>query len=390
MIFIRTSDIAIPESLRNPYRVFRALLFIAFLSLSSIFAYRTLFPSQEFSFSFRNPDASGNSLEIPYVDDGTSVKNGHIPADTTFATYAGTIGVFSSARVTVTLENDSPLPENGAVHVSLRKSYRACFLPDGEPIRVPPKERALSVNGVPYLFSTDTLYPFISNQAALSRFPKEEILTASDEILSIFPPEEIPVGFREGTLLSDAQGVYAIDGEGKARPIGSSDIFESLGFHWNDVILADEEELGFHKRGKILLQDGVQPDGTLFHDADTDTYRIVSDGRRHQILDKGYLGSLRAVTTPIETSGNALSTSVSCDLRRSRIPFIGRRTLVCDLPLGSLRDFAGGSVSLSVSTEKEIHLASLRTVLRTEPDRENLGLFLRQIRERFQTTYSKR
>ncbi|NTW75535.1 MAG: hypothetical protein HGB34_01405 [Candidatus Moranbacteria bacterium] len=390
MIFIRASDITLPRRLRNPYRVLRALLFIAFLSLSSVFIYRTLFPSQEFSFSFRNPDASGNSLEIPYVDDSLSVKNGHVPANSTFVTYAGTMGVFSSARVIVTLENDSLLAENGTVNVSVRKSYRACFLPDGEPVQATPKERALSVHGVPYLFSTDTLYPFISDRAALSRFPKEEILTASDEILSIFPPEETPVGFREGTFLSDAQGVYAIDGEGKARPIGSSDIFESLGFHWNDVILVDEEELGFHKRGKILLQDGVQPDGTLFHDTDTDSYWIVSEGRRHQILDKGYLESLRAVTTPIESSGNALSTSASCVLQRSRIPFIGRRTLLCDLPLGSLKNFPGGSISLSISTNKEIHLASLRTVLRTEPDRENFGMFLRQIRERFQTTYSKR
>jgi hypothetical protein len=307
----------------------------------------------------------------------------------TLRTFAGTVGSFSSARIRVVLEKDSDIPADGTIRVTLRKSYRSYFVPEGEPIRAVSKERGLSVNGVPYLFSTDKLYPFVSDRAAVSRFPKEKILAASEELLTIFPPQESPTGFRTGSLLSDAQGVYAVGGDGKAHPIGSTEVFEALGFHWNDVIPVNEEELGFHKRGKIFLFDAAQPDGTVFHDTVRNVYSVIQDGRRLPIENGEYLDSALKVTTPIEVSANALSVNASCAPSRTPLSFLNP-AYECEMPLDTLKSFSGGSFAIDIDTKDGLHAASLATTFSTKPDQGNLSLFLRQIRDRFSAAYGKR
>lgn len=388
MILFQPSAI-IPEAYRLRYRVSRYMLFMLFISSGILFAYRTLFPSQSFLFSFTNPDTAKNTLEDPTATDGASLRKGRLAPGQILRTYAGTVGSFSSARIRLALEKDSRIPSDGNFRVIVRKSYRSFFFPDGEPLRTAPKERGFSVNGVPYLFSTDTLYPFVSDRAAVSRFPKEKILVANDDLLAIFPPQESGAGFREGSLLSDAQGVYVIGGDGKAHPIGSTEIFESLGFHWNDVIPVDEEELGFHKRGKIFLFDASQPDGTVFHDTEKNAYFVIENGTRRAIENREYLDSLLTTTTPIDASSSSLTVSASCVLERTAFSFINP-TYTCDIPLDALASFPGGSFAVDLESGQDAHAASLSTTFLTKPDHGNLSLFIRQIRDRFSAAYGKK
>jgi hypothetical protein len=388
MILFRPASL-VPDRLRSLYRLLRIALFAVFIIGASLFAYHTLFPSQEFLFSFSNPETAKNTLEDPVGIDGTSLRKGRVASSQTLQTFAGTVGAFSSARVRLVLEKDSALPPDNSLHISLRKSYRSYFLPEGDSIRVVPKERGLSINGVPYLFQTDTLYPFVSDKAALSRFPKEKILAANDELLTIVPLQESVAGFRTGALLSDAQGVYAIDGDGKAHPIGSTEVFESLGLHWNDVIPVSEEELGFHKRGKIFLFDSAQPDGTIFYDTVKDGYSIVQNGKRLPIENREYLEPLLKVTTPIDVSSNSLSTTATCTLERTLFS-VFHPTYICTVLVDTLKSFSGGSFSIALNTDNDIHVASLTTTFSTKPDQGNFSLFLRQIRDRFSAAYGKR
>lgn len=388
MMFFHPSTI-VPKRFRTWYRALRIVLFASFLSVGALFAYRTLFPSQEFLFSFANPDTAKNTLEDPFGKDGvTSLRKGRIPAGETLHTYAGTVGSFSTANIRIVLGKDSLKPADGDLRISLRKSYRSFFYPAGSAISAASKDHGVMVNGVPYLFSADTLQPFISDQAALSRFPKEKIVTANGELLTIFPPKETRVGFREGSLLSDNQGVYVIGGDGKAHPIGSTQVFESLGFHWNDVVPVNEEELGFHKRGKIMLFDAAQPDGTVFHDTSTGSYSVIREGKRLPIESREYLDPLLSVTTPIDASGDSLSVTATCSPQRTALSFLNP-TYSCDVPLDALKAFPGGSFGISLETKEAVHMASLQATFQTKPDRGNFGLFLRQIRDRFAAAYGK-
>ena len=377
----------VPKPLRREFQILRAVLVLAFLGAGVFFGYGVVFPSQDFLLSFENPDTGKSTLEEPSGPNGKAMKKGHIGKEDLLRTYAGTVGSFSSVHVELSLESDSARPTQGMT-VSLRKSYRSFFLPEGEAISVAPKDRGFLVGKTPYLFSDGKLSPFLSDRAALSWFPKEKIAQTGDDVLKVFPPEETYVGFRPGTLLSDAEGVYAIDADQKAHPIGSTAIFESLGFDWNAVTPADEEEIRFHKRGRIFLFDAAQPDGTVFYDPMTKRHFIIENGTRRSIESKEYLETLMAVSKPIVASESALTHPVSCELKKVALAL--RPTYSCDILIGTLQSFPGGSFEVELSVHETIHAATLATTFRTEPDKGNASLFLRQIRERFDAVYGGR
>lgn len=377
----------IPRPLRGRFHILRGILLFAFIGAGASFGYKMVFPSQDFLFSFENPDTGKSTFEEPFSIEGKTLKKGRIAGDETLRTYAGTVGSFSSVHVELTLERDSARPEEG-FDISLRKSYRSFFAPLGEPVSSVPKDRGFVVNRTAYFFSDGKLFPFLSDKAALSWFPKEKILPADEDLLKIFPPEEEYAGFRPGTLLSDAEGVYAIGGDERAHPIGNVDVFESLGFDWNGVVPSDSEEIRFHKRGKIFLFDAMQPDGTLFSDPATKRYFIVGDGKKHRIESKEYLETLASVTKPIIVSEKALGSPASCTLKKTT--FSLRPTYSCDIPIETLRDFPGGSFELALSAPETIHAATLSATFTTEPDRGNMAIFIRQLRERFEAVYGDR
>ncbi|NTW13582.1 MAG: hypothetical protein HGA31_00935 [Candidatus Moranbacteria bacterium] len=378
----------LPGTLRKRFLIFQAVLLFLFMGVAFYFGFSLLFPSQVFTYSFKNPDTAKNTLEIPtgIESGGSNLIKGKVKSGDKLNTYAGTSGNFSSVNVRVGLRKDSDTPND--IRISLRRSFRSFFYPNGPDAVSPPEQRILAIDGSPYLFTQEKISPFISDAAALSWAPKEKVLPSKSEILSIFPPQDTIMGFRPGTLLSDAQGVYVIDGDSKAHPIGSTSAFETLGFHWNDVHAISEEELGIHKRGKILLFGAAQPDGSVFLDRTTMRYFLIEKGMKIPVVNKDRLDTLLGVTTPIEATNAALGISASCHLTRSFILF--QTVYSCDIPIQDLRDLPGGSFELSLDTDREVHLSDLSLNFRTSPDRQNFSLFLRQLKERFQTVYGNK
>ncbi len=224
----------VPPHLRKKYFLLRGILISLFIIFGGVFVYRGIFPSQYFTFSFENPDTAKNTFEEPQDQTGNSLKKGRIQARSSLRTFAGTVGTFSSVHVSLVLERSSPLPQE-PITISLRRSYRAFFNPQGDPIQSASKERGFTVGDTHYLFSQESLSPFLSKRVALSYFPETEFVPANDDLLKIFPPKEEVIGFRPGSLISDAEGVYAIDSDNKAHPIGSVAVFEALGFDWKQV-----------------------------------------------------------------------------------------------------------------------------------------------------------
>lgn len=383
MILFDPSSV-LPAAYRRRFRHTQGALLAVFV-LSWIFAgYSFLFPSQHFRFSHDTPEALANTLEKPVGTNGESLEKGRLDSGNTFRTFAGTVGDFSSADVRLSLRKDSPIPST--LTISLRRSYRSFFLPVDEVPAGTDESRVIAIDGTPYLFSQETISPLISDAAALSWSPKEKVLPANTDIFSIFPPAESPVGFRPGSLLSDARGVFAIDGDGSAHPIGSTEIFEALGFAWDNVTAVNEEELGIHPRGRMFGFDSFQPDGTLFLDRSDGHYTVVSGESRHPIDNREHIEILRSLSTPIEADGRALSVSARCDPKRLRYGRLSR-TISCSIPLDSLADLPGGSYELSVAADQNLHLKETSLTLRTALDRENLSLFLRRLKERFMTVY---
>src|SRR3990167_3986739 len=255
------SPVAIPKEWQSRYRILRAILCAAVILFVIIFALRALFPTLVFSFNFKTPSSSKNKLLDPRSPDTTPRTNGKIEAGGTLVTDVGVIGDLSQAAATLTLEKKSALPDTLAF--SLRRSYRSFFLPTGSPITSFPKESLYRIDATYYALRSGTLYPFVSDNAYLSRYPDAFAQPENKDFLTWYPVSEEWIGFRVGSVVSFADGVFLIASDTEMRPVGSADIFLALGYRFEDVRPASEEELGIYKRGRIFLLGSRHPDGTL-------------------------------------------------------------------------------------------------------------------------------
>lgn len=378
MILFRTSTL-VPERFRTAYRMLRIVLVLIFLALSVSFARGVLFPPVPFSFSFSENDPDHNTLESPVSADGGGIRDGRIGPSDTLRTYAGTVGRFSSVRVRITLVPSSPIPPKGDLRLSIRKSYRSFFYPKADTMTGDRKEHGVIINGTPYLFSDDRLFPFISERAALSRFPHEDMIAANAELLTLFPPQKTKAGFREGSILSDGREAYAIGSDGNAHRIRNADAFEAFGFRPESVLPVSEAELAFHPRGSDLSVADAQPDGTVFRQTDTGTVFLVDEGAVVPIGNDDYRNALLQVSAPIEIPTDPFSAGISCVPERS--PLHRSAPLYeCDLPLETLSGLSGGSFELSLSSSAGVSVDSIGAVFRTAPGRDTFDRFLTRLR----------
>lgn len=388
MLLYNPSSI-VPKSQKRLYFVLRTFMFAIFLFIAYSAIRAFLLPSQYFSYSFGTQTAK-NTLSDPIITDETPLsKNGRLPKNTPLRTYAGTFGNFTSINVNLGLDRNSAAPET--IDLSVRKSFRAFFFPDGSPVEAAPKDRAFSAEGALYLWDGKKTFPFLSEAAALSRFDQADITPASDDFLRIFPPENDLASFRIGSLLSNDEGVFAVTDKETIRPIGSPEIFTSLGFDWNNVIPADGEELRFYQRGKVLSFDAEQPDGTLFRDRDNGTVWLINGRERHRMENGAYTTFLSKKTTPIEVSSRALETSATCILKKHFITLFGA-TYSCTIPIAALDAFPGENYEFTIRSQDDLHITSMNTTFMIDPADNNLPIVMRQLgqlRDQLQSRYQK-
>src|SRR3989344_3722407 len=148
--------VTIPENQRKNYQLLRVVLYIFVILFVATLAIKALFPTLSFSFDFRNPGASKNTLLNPRAPDGTERNNGKIEANGIFLANASNAGDFSHANLSLSLEKESEVPASASF--LLRRSYRDFWLPDGEAVTSFPSETLYVVNGTYYALRDNTLY----------------------------------------------------------------------------------------------------------------------------------------------------------------------------------------------------------------------------------------
>ncbi len=375
MILFRT-DPFVPTLLRNRFRLFR--IAIACLMPVTVFllAIPILFPAEQFSYSFER-----NENPVPERMEVLPPTEGHIAASETFRAYAGTVDDFSSVHVTVTLDEPG---DTDTMPLSLRRSFRSFFFPEGEPVGNIPEHRVLAIDGKPYLFVDESLYPLSGERTALSWSSAEDVLPMKNDAFSLFPKHDRTIGFRPGTLVMNRERLYMIDTEERRRPIPDRTIFEALGFRTGRVIPVSDDELAHYKPGPSFTPTSPQPEGTIFFDRDTETYFIIENGLRHMLGPGAYRDMLLRLTDPMDVSGNALRNGPSCTLLRH--PFL-RRTYRCTVRIDELSALPGKSFEFSITPEKDIRIRNLSITFRRKFGQDDFFRFLREARDRFLRTY---
>lgn len=371
-----SSSLSIPNYLKRPYATARVLLYGAIILSTFLFALAVLFPTFSFTFDFRTPNSSANSLLDPHTSENIPATNGKIETNGSLFATASATGRFSQATVALALEQQSPSPQT--LQATLKRSYRAFFLPLSDPITSFPKETLYRIDTTYYALRDGTLYPFVSDSAYLSRFPDTFALQEDASFLSRYPLSPDWIGFRIGSLVSFADGVFIIVSDTEMRPIGSAEILLALGYRFENVIPASEEEIGIYKRGRIVLLGALHPDGTLFLDSDTDTAYLIENNQKRPIYDNNYRDFIASKQTPIVVSTESSQKSVGCALEPG---FFGRN-FSCETPVTALKAGFGNDYELTILSSDDIDIRTLQVSLETEKSIENVLTLLSQVKLR--------
>lgn len=373
------SFIAIPTAWQKRYIALRIGLYVLILAVTITFALRVLFPTLEQGFNFRTPSSSRNNIVDPRLMNGDLRDNGKIEPGETLIANTSVAGDFSQVRVSFNLEKDSDAPDN--VQFSLRRSYRSFLYPTSSPLADFPTETIYHIGENYYALRNNVLSPFVSEKALASRYPINSsfILPATNEILNKYSVSEEWLGFRTGSLISNATGVFVVVSETEIRPIGSAEVFLALGYNFNDVIPASEEEIGIYKKGRIFLLGEAHPDGTLFLDEDTQTIFVIEQGTKRPLAGK-YKDFLIEGKHPINASSSATEESIRCELLPSGL---SGRSFTCRSPLNGLRDNPGNDYELMLSEiDASIDINALSVAFITDKNRQNMLTLLSQIKQR--------
>ena len=376
------SFVPIPDHLKRTYVIARIALWAGLLVSIIYFTFQLLFPTLTFIFNFRTPSASSNSLLDPHTTSNIPATNGKMEEEGTLITTASAVGKFSLANISLSLEKKSAIPTT--LTATLQRSYRSFFLPTGEPITGFPNETLYNIDGIFYALRSGTLYPFVSTNAYLSSYPDTMAARETQEFLSAHPLSENWIGFRVGSLVSFADGVFIIVSDTEMRPIGSAPILLALGYRFEDVIPASEEEIGIYKRGRIIALGAEHSDGTLLYDRDTHMSYLIGNHTKRPLLDPVYHDFIASKQAPITVSSQASATSVSCLLE----PSLWGQSFSCETPLETLQPDYGNDYHITLEkNDAAIDINNLQVSLITESSKQNMLSVLSQIKQRLLTRF---
>lgn len=372
----------IPEHLEPVYRKLRITLWLLLAIASLAIAYRFLFPTIETGFDFRNPKSSRNQIFDPRSETGVARTNGKLETNGTLVANTSPLGDFSHLSVGVDLEKRSESPSR--ITVSARKNYRAFLFPLGEPVTDFPTAELFRFDGTVYLLRDGSLQRFVSEAAFLSRYPADMARETTADAIARYPIAPDFIGFRVGSLISFADGVYIVTSETEMRPIGSAEIFLALGYNFEDVIPVNEEDLGIYKRGRIFLMGAPHPDGTLFEERESGKLYLIENGLRRPIAEGRYRDFLREKVHPIVALERNDGQLASCTAAIGLFP----RAFDCDIDLGALAGSLGPDYEIRLTdNDVDIDITRLSLAFSTRLDIANAKTLAAKVKERVLTRF---
>lgn len=372
------SFLPLPEENQKSYRRAQGILYLVACILFFVLLLHSIFPTITHRFDFKNPESNKNTLPIPHNSLGEKISSGKIPENETLLFRDGTSGDYEKAHFEIRKNKNSSF---STLTITVRRGFAATWLPFNEtPVTTFPEETLYRVEDTFYALRNETLIPFISREAFLSRYKESSATVTDKSLLDQYELSEIFLGFRPGMLVAYADGVFVIEDEAVMRPIGSARIFLNLGFRFEDVKQVNAEELGIYERGPIFLSGDMHPNGTLFQDSDTEKYFLTEDNTFREILPGDYLTFLLEQTSPIRFSKKTNDQTVSC------MPEVNilKTSQACSVSLVAFQNIAGSDYELRIdNTATTTTLRSFEVRYVTARNKENFTFLITQLKENF-------
>jgi hypothetical protein len=437
-----TKEIKLSPEWQKKYRVLQPAVYLIFLASMFYFAYLVLFPSMNFSFSFQSANALKNTIVDPRDSNGNRNETGRINEKDPLFFNINPLGEFSRANLEIDLEKDSAPIEEGKV--SAKKSYRAFFYPIGSPIGLPdgtlvkngenyflvsqeklrkfsgwkiatdlgygqsafveatdddlkynekgadisdsanyPDDSLFLISGDYYQMKNQKLSKYASEKVFLQNHRAEQALTKNATFLDSAETSEDFIGFPDGTLVSFDNAVSAIS-SGKSYPIDSVFTFESLGFSWNDVVPASEEEIGVSKKNKLFTINLPHPNGFVFLDRNAKKYYYIQDFKLRELKSPLIIKEYTK-NTPIIADSASLTTEINCEIKIQSRLF---NRYGCALPIIDIQGLPGNSFQFETSFSPEVHIKTLSATYEKNIDWKNMRSTLSSIKNRIILQYA--
>lgn len=416
--------IVIPPGYRIVYRVGRFVLYSIFLFLSGLLFMKVVFPDIYATFDFSRYDHPKNSIIEPKIresqeqSDGILQKNqvliGAITAEGDFKNiyadfssldereiqgefslvrmyramtypdgpsaifFDGTLLLYENNHYIISKELARFIPKDTLEALDFSEEQ---FLPVGKeefllhPLGDPIQKDEYWIEGSLF-FRDGTYYQitegradyFVSKNAFLSKYDEKYVRRTNRD----FPDHEISevVGFADGVLMDYQGGVY-VSSEGKARPIDSPQSFLSKGYTWEDVIPVTEEEFLAYAQGETYNARRVHVDGTVFVDTTSEETFFVENGKKRRISGDNIYSQFKNLPLVVI---DAHPETVRCIVQEDVIGY--------GCVLQAPHDGRGVEYQFSFIPSSNGALSSMSLVFDKEINKENLSMFLSNLRSR--------
>ena len=246
-----------------------------------------------------------------------------------------------------------------------------------------PDNSLFLINDTYYEFFNNTLRPFASEKTFLSHCEKNQAIIKDEEILGKYPvDQDNPIGFANGTLLSFDIGVFLVE-DGKVIPFNNPETFLALGYNWDDIIPANEEEIGLYQRDKVFSISRPHPSGTVFFDQDNGQYYLIS-GKNKQEIQGENIKRIYLKRKPILANGKSLDFNFSCALEKKLWPF---NSYGCQLPVVDLAKIAGKDYQFKINPSSNLDISQVNIIFSREINWLNMRDILSDIKQRLFDAY---
>ncbi|HCU70384.1 MAG TPA: hypothetical protein DIC35_01355 [Candidatus Moranbacteria bacterium] len=443
MHFDLSPTIILDEKNSLLYGRMRVFLYIFSFLLALYLAFRILFPSLFFEFSFNNPRAKSNTITNPRDENLAPLEKGLLNEGKSLFFNTSLVGTYSTAIVSMTL--DKKYPNSSFESLSVRKSYNAFLYPEGEAmgfrdgtllknksdfyivsdgklrkfagakiidalgfpvnsflnvagdeLTYNSKGDAIGKNsGYPddslfliqnnfYQLQDNKLKKFISDFAFSTHYESGQAIKKNADFLKEYEIDSDPIGFSEGSLLSYADSIYVVEG-GKIFPIDNPLTFSGKGFDWNDVIQASADEIAFYEKEKLFTIASDHPSGTIFNTTEDHLNYLIIDGQK-RLLPTENIFSSWVNTTPVPASKDSLDIKSNCQMKKS---FLRSNIFKCSLPIVEMQQLIGSDYVFSLKPTKETRLDFINVEFKKDIGFKNFRFTAGEILNRIKNNYAR-
>ncbi|MFA6159619.1 MAG: hypothetical protein WC678_00825 [Parcubacteria group bacterium] len=430
-MFNPTKNIVLEPVWQKIYFVGRVAILIFFLLVVLYFLKNTLFPSEKFALDFNNQKIEESllgyedvsSLEkifSAYSKDNFSFANFKITAKKnqpnltdkevllrkTYSAFAyplsDQLATFPD-RTLLQNNNDFFLVSNGKIRkFSSFKTLEALgysqdnfqkitdeeigYMEKGEEITDTqnyPDNSLFLIDGTYYELLVGALRPFVSEKAFLSHCEKNQALVKDDDFLKKYSiNQDNLIGFANGTLLSFDIGVFLVE-EGKVVPFNNPETFLALGYNWDDIISANEEEIGLYQRDKVFSISRPHPSGTVFQDQDSGKYYLISGKDKKEIRGEN-IQRIYLKRKPVLVNEKSLSFDISCKLEKKLWPF---NSYGCQMPTATLEKITGKDYQFKLNSNSTFEISQVNIIFSREINWLNMRDIFSDIKQRLLGSY---